>query len=221
MDDRTKQNCLSDETIAGFVEGLLTGQQTRAVERHMEDCPSCRDLVTAQRRVHRHQEKMTLAVVPADVTQSARDLMPAKDTKSVWELLIEFSEKMFESIQTTGEILLGPGMKSANALRGSVDDSVRTLVVRKTFDSFTIEITIAQDGRDTHDLFMRVQRGAKSSVPSHLRATLSDGQDELESHPILQGKAAFKKIKPGSYRLEIADPQKIFEVIQLKLVKQF
>ncbi len=211
--------CPSDEKIAEFVEGLLTGQQTRAVERHVEDCPSCQDLAAAQRRAQRRQEKTALSAVPPEVTQRAKDLVPQKSAEKIWNIMVEFSEKIFESIQTTGEILAGPGIKSGYALRDPVGDSTRTLVVRKALASFTVEIAITEDGRDTHNLLLHVQQGAKGSVPSHFRATLSDGQDELESHPILRGKVAFEKIKQGSYRLEIADPQKILEVIQFKFIK--
>ena len=54
---------------------------------------------------------------------------------------------------------------------------------------------------------------------SDLRATLMQGDMELESYVTLKGEAIFEQVSPGEYTIEISNPQKTFGKISFQLTK--
>ncbi len=211
--------CLSDETIAEFVDGLLTGKESAAVEDHLSVCLSCQELVSAHQSVRQRQESGEMMDVPTEMMQNAKNLIREKN-EDVLELLVRFSENMFEAIRTTGEVLWGPGVQSDYVLRADTAGPAQVLVVQKDFAAFRVEATVSREENDLHNVFVRLHSKSQKPFSASTNVSLWQDRNELESHPVSRGEISFRKIKPGAYHLRIEDPQnKIRAVIALQLIK--
>ena len=210
--------CLSDETIAQFTQGLLTGNQLAAVQSHLNTCSSCHELVSVCQWVQQRQETSQVIDLPAELVQRVKDLV-RENKGNIFELIIRFSENIFESVQTTGQVLWGPGIQSGYALRGEKAEPAHILVVEKKFDTFRVEVTVSREEKGLHNLFVRFHFDSPSLPHQPIRVSLWQNHNELESHPISPGEVCFQRIKIGCYRLEIGVPQKTLAAIDLQLIK--
>ena len=216
--DKKNSVCLSDETIAGFAEGLLSGKELATVQLHLDCCPSCVELLSIYQSVRQRQNAGEMMNVPTEMLQKARNLIPGKD-ENILELVVRFSEKMFEAVRTTGKVLWGPGIQSAYALRAETAEPAQVMVVQKDFPALRIEITIAREKKSLHNLFVRLSAKPPFPLSAAARASLWQEQSEIESHPISRGEIAFQKIKPGVYHLKIRNPQsETLAAIALELI---
>ena len=209
--------CLSDEILAEFTDGLLSGQESTAVQAHLDTCLSCRELVEVHQAVQQPGEENF--VVPAEWIEKAKNLIPRK-TENILEIAIRFSEKMFEAVQTTGKILWGPGISSGYLLRGDPADPVQVLVVEKMWGPTRAEVTVSRAEKNRHHIALRFADESQKSFPPGTRAALWRDQDELESHPFSRGEISFPLIRPGSYRVKIANSAgEIFVTIAIQLIE--
>ena len=208
--------CLSDETIAEFAQGLLTGSELTAVKNHLNTCPACHELVSVYQWKEAGEEKSQVFDLPPQIVQAVKDLV--RKDKNIFELLVRFSENIFESVQTTGQVLWGPGVQSGYALRGNTSEPAHVLVVEKKFDAFRVEITVSKEEKNFHNVFVRLHPDT-NPLPQQTRVSLMQNQNELESHPISRGEVCFQRIKVGSYCLEILTPQETLAAIHFQLIK--
>ena len=216
-----KNQCPTDEVIASYIDGLLSSQERNVIDQHITLCKSCKEIFSIQAEIANFQKEEGLGFVPDYVTAEAKGLMDEKYGVKVLKLVANFSDKVFETIRTTGEIISGYQLQPAFALRDSTSaDQVKTLGVRKIFDNIRVEIEITRESGALNTIILRIKDNHSEVPIDNLRATLIQDKIELESYITQNGKAIFETIKSGQYLIEISKVDSIVGAITLELNKE-
>lgn len=215
-----KRNCPGDEIIACYVDGILSSSDKLVLEKHMLDCSKCMENIKIQKEVAQLQESQGFGFVPSYVTDRAKKLVAERLRGGVLDLVVDFSDQMFEALRTTGEILLGPKRQPVLSLRdGSVNVS-KVLFVKKVFDNIRVEAELVRLENDLINVILTFKDDKVETPIIDLRATLIENDIEIESHITQNGKAAFENMKQGKYRIDISKIDTFVGVIVLELNKK-
>jgi hypothetical protein len=217
--ERKNQRDLSDELIAGYVEGLLPEQQKRLLRARLAGYGDDRKLLRVQEDVARQQQEEGMSAVPSQVTERAKDLVRASRGENVFDIIIRFSGDVYEALQTNGEILRGPQLQLTGSLRGPGKQKARTLLTRKALDGCVVEVTAVREAGDRNTVLVKVLPQKTRKMMDGLRITLKKDSHELESHPALKGKVVFENVKEGRYVIEIVEARASIGVVSLQMTR--
>lgn len=218
---KKKHNCPSDEIVACYVDGILPDSEKAAVDDHMLSCSSCRENITIQKEVVKLQQLQGLDFAPSYLTERAKGLVAESAAgKGILELIIDFSEQMFEAIRTTGEVLVGPSRPPVFSLRAGSANVSKVLFVKKVFDDIRVEVELMRSRDDLNTVNLTFKDDKTEKLVVDLRATLINDDIELESYVTQNGKVAFENIKQGKYKIDISKVDSFVGVIVLELNKK-
>jgi len=217
---KDKNKPIDDETIACYVDGLLPENERNYVEKMMNENDELKELIQTQMFVEKEQSKNDLSFMPEYLIQNAKDLVSEKFGSKVLNLVIKFSDKVIETLQSTGEILSGAQLQPAYTLRGDSQEKAKSVVVRKIFDDVKVEVEISRELDDKNNVILKAIQNQTELPIDNIRATLFKDNVELESYVTKNGKAIFENIKPGHYVIELSYPDKDLGAISIQLIKK-
>lgn len=219
---KNKNNqCPNEEIIACYIDGLLSSKEKGELDRHLLTCPGCKEIFSIQTAVARVQKEEGLGFVPDRVTTEAKKLVDEKYGVKLLNLVASFTEKAFEVVRTTGEVISGHHLQPAFALRDNSGTNIaKTFTIRKVFDNTRVEMEITRETGDSNTIILRVRDNQVEIPTNDLRATLIQDETELESYITQNGKAIFESVKSGRYLIELSQVSHVLGAITLELTKE-
>lgn len=194
--------------FSGLADRSLSGAALLEAKAHLDDCPVCRqefrELFSDLKEYEMLADAGLLEKAPPGAVNRARELT-GETGPGVWDILIDFSQKVEDRIRTTLWDVVPPVLP-AYAMRS--DDSAApekgTLVLKRMYDRFEVSVQVVrvESGRANIDLSI-VDR-TRNELPS-LRAGLFSGDDKVNSVAIRDGNADFREIAMGDYTVKIWD----------------
>ena len=99
--------CLSDETMAAYVDGRLEAADRSAVETHLVHCHRCLDQVALLKRVINQEGALAGLEVPEAVLARAEALIAERFGRrpALMDLAVRIAGNLVEVLRTTGEVL--------------------------------------------------------------------------------------------------------------------
>jgi hypothetical protein len=222
MNDQSKkkdQHKMSNELIAGYVEGILSDREKQLLESCLSSCADERELLRIQLDVARQQKMEELAFVPEELTQRAKDLVRTPWGANIFEIVIRFSDDFYEALQTSGKILRGPDLTAAELFRGQGKRKAKTLLMQKAFDRCNVEVEASRECSELNTISLRIINQKRIKLTEHLQITLKKDNQALECHPVVKGKVVFENVKPGQYTIEIVEAHTPIGAVSLQLTK--
>lgn len=212
-------DCLSIETIACYVDGILPEKERKPIVQHLETCNRCKEEIAYQMDIAKQQKKEELIFLPEFLTRRARNLVSERFGTNVLQVIAKFSDKAIEALRVVGETFCEVKPQPVFALRGQDSELVTVQSVSKNFGGFRVEIEIVRQKADLNKIIFKVMDDQTKSPVSDLRVTLMDRETELESYIAQNGKAIFENIKPGNYIIQISGITDPIGMIMLELAK--
>ena len=208
------ENCLSDEIIACLAEGLLRADDLIKAQQHIKECSLCSEILQAQESCIRAKERGEFNYVPAGLMRRIQGVLPQPQ---LLDIFISFTEKTFEALKTTGELLLAPSMRASPILRGA-DESSPIIVVREIFENIQIFAEVTKNHNSFRVILKTLDAGIQTPIED-IRSTLLLNDLELESYITVNGRAVFESLTENDYAIQITKEDKLIGVIRLHLKK--
>ncbi|MCM8781901.1 MAG: zf-HC2 domain-containing protein [Candidatus Omnitrophica bacterium] len=67
--------CPDEETLACFIEGRLPEGEKREIERHLEECSRCKEIVRITQLIKANENKGEILEVPQDLIKKIRKMI--------------------------------------------------------------------------------------------------------------------------------------------------
>jgi hypothetical protein len=197
--------CPDEEKLLDYLEGRLAEEDRFEVEEHLSDCQTCLDALVITTGMVRDEDRLELDPVPAEVTESAVQLVTSQCTKSCGALM----EKVERSIRNTfskisDSLPLGPwaGWQPV-PIRGSKKVASDDLVcLRVPFKDIDTEIEIEKTGNNKAHIRVKLHEASKHR--EGVRVTLKAGEREIASCLSEEGSVLFEDIPFGHYSISLA-----------------
>jgi hypothetical protein len=209
-------SCLSDETAACRVAGLLPVEAKEKIERHLASCASCRELVAVCSRVAKEQNS-GMSPAPAALIKSAKALIGQRAGPNLMDVVVRISGHAFAAAETTGEILFAPWLPAVNPLRGRAADAVNVLVVEKVYKRFRVRVEVSGEKSGGYAAILTLCDARSGQAVPNIRVTLYEGEQELESDVTRDGHVSFERLTARRYRFEILGLEEKPEYLSLQL----
>ncbi len=194
--------CLSDETLAAYVDGRVDASERRSVETHLVRCDRCLEQVALLKRVSDDEAAFADLTVPPAVLARARALIAERfgPRTSIVDLVVRIAGSVVEVLRTTGE-MLAPDPASA-AVRGRRKPGRRALVRKRVGD---LDLIIEVESRDGEPVLRILLNRPETGHPVHgVRVDLA-GSSDSETRFTEKGLADFGPRRPDRYRVRIED----------------
>lgn len=189
-----------EEQLACFIEHKLSEEQSRALKTHLLSCSICASCVSTAIRT----KEMGQLALPQGLLEKSRQLLGLNDQASFLELILSFSQGIWQIIRGNADILLGQEFIPVSVLRSrKVNDFKERLTILKDFEQLRVEIRLRGKERKRFGLEMAIKDKKTQKPLENLRAALIKDDLELESYPCDSGRVTFDDILAGKYRIEI------------------
>lgn len=208
--------CLSDETIACWVQGFLPSAAQEKTGQHLKSCASCRELVAVCARVAEEQ-KSGLSPAPAAFTQSAKDLVGAKSGQNLLDVIVSVSGQAVAAVETTGKILFAPWLPALHPLRGADQSAMNTVVIEKIYKRVHIHLEVSGGKSGSYTAALTLRRSRFGKPLPDVRVILYQDRQELESYLTREGRVSFERLTLGLYRLKILGLERKPQYLSLRL----
>jgi hypothetical protein len=190
-----------EETMACFLEGRLSPEESESLKLHLASCDSCIEAFVLQVQLQAAEEKE----VPPELVERAKGLLAQEDKAAFLEIILRLKEKALELVNTTGDILLGQEFVPAPVLRSrSIKDFKDEITILKDFKDITVEVKIENKAGEAFDLFIKVKQKESQKLIKDLRVTLTRDDLELESYLTDSGSVTFEHVLLGKYKVQIS-----------------
>ena len=198
--------CPDEEQLLDYIEGRLPEEDRLKMEEHLSDCHTCLDALVVTTSMVRDEGRIELDPVPAEVTESAVQLVTSQCTKSCGVLM----EKVERSIKNTfskisDSLQLGPwaGWQPV-PIRGSKKVTSDDLVCLSVpFKDINTEIEIEKTGSNKAQIRVKLHEASKHK--EGIRVTLKAGEREIASCLSDDGGCVlFEDIPFGHYSISLA-----------------
>jgi hypothetical protein len=192
--------CLTEETVADYLEERLTDEERSRVESHLAQCDACLEELIAARGALQSDILKQFQPVPRHVTEKAIKRVKALEDRP---LLLKISKTVKEKFSEWTEPISGlwPGYNlSLATVRGSkkiVSDDM--VLIKKSFSGFNAEVEIEKTGPDKATIRVRVKE--KDVKGPHIRVSLLKDGRELSSYLGTVSGIIFEDIPFGHYVL--------------------
>ncbi len=222
LKERPRGECPEEETLAAYLEGVLSEKSSTELTGHISRCSRCLEAVKTLRQVMEEREQESRARVPAKALHKARELDPAG--RGLMEVIIGFAKNAARVI-SMDESVSGGLVPAFEQVRKEGEVLSETLVsFRKEFRPFTAEVDVESVKPGRGEIYIRLF-DSQTETPSGVRVTLyekDDGGDtaeerELESVMLMDGEAVFENVKYGRYRMDITRAGKPVGSIALEM----
>jgi len=199
-------SCPSLETLGSFLEGGLSPEREAETRRHLSRCAFCR-------------ERVEIFLASEDFSSqriSPRLLSKAKSVfKPSWgRRFLTRLRELFSGPSLAGESLFfQPVRSSAGDERGKVfsyQERIYPFQIRT-------EVICLESGR--FQLWVEAYNPQAGEPPDGVRVNLKEGEKELESLVLEQGRAVFEPVSRGNYLLEFWERRDFLGGIEI-LIKE-
>lgn len=199
-------DCLSDETLTLWTQGLLSSSEEAKVKAHLNACGVCRDLARTLEAVVRQTSPQKNPPVPEEVSVSSRKFVTRAWEQQIARIILMVKDGLYSAAQTTGEVLLAPWLSPPVVTRADIQARPSSVVVETVYQDLRCLVESSRNDQDRHTLkasFSRSDTG-QPIVPSQF--ILWEGDEEIESQMSSEGKVIFEDLPAGLYRLTMRLP---------------
>lgn len=211
-----RAGCPDEESLAGYLGGLLTEDTRRGVEAHLAECTVCLDdLVAVQKAAQDYEPER----VPQRVIDRAMVLVPPiPGQESFLDLAVRFVKGSLELVRTSGQ-LVDPFATAPVGIRGRPKPSESSILqVEKEIGRLkvAVEVELIETGLCQVAVKVMEDRGRPAEG---IRLGLFSGGREQASYLTRLGKAVFDRIPQGEYNLAISDSGASVGRIRLRIME--
>ncbi len=206
--------------MACYLEGLLSPREKTRLDQHLTACASCQENLQMQMAVADQQRLEGVGPVSQQIIERAQNLVSERFGLNMVDVIINFSGQIFESLKTSGEIILGPSTPLTYKLRSKPQENAKMLVVHKKTKALQLTIEIAREKKDLNTVILKMKDSKNILALDGLRVSLLECKTEIESHPTQKGKVIFQGIQPGRYTIQIFKKEKPLMEVSLQLIQQ-
>lgn len=192
-------DCLSDETVAAYVDDRLKTEDRRAVESHLVECDRCLEQVAFLKQVtdaHARGEEIS---IPEGVLAGADTLIAERCRRSVLEAVFGFTRDLVTVLRTTGEVFSGP-VTQPMPVRGARHPAKRALV-KETVGNLSLVVEV--ESSTPCPVVRIILTESESQQPVHGTRVNLIGPSGPETRFTEEGLADFGPREPAHYRIEI------------------
>lgn len=218
------KKCPDDETIACYIDGLLSSKEKALFENHLRSCVECCQMIEIQKKVALLQNKEEFMEVPSYLVVSAKSLFEQKQKIEFLEIVATVVDDFLKGIRTTGEIISGltaesQGVFSSVIMRSGSSQKPTSFTVKRIFKDVRVEVLVSRANGDMSNIVLKFRDDRTDAMRTDLRATLILDNIELESYVTRNGKVAFENVRPGSYSILVSNLKVNVGVITMELIK--
>ncbi len=136
--------CLTEEEIGQYVDGFLEGKHRDLVEAHIETCEYCRGEVEVLQEALSHIAE--ISVEPAQNVKIMGLIRQAlnREKESSFQIVIGIVDGLLKVIETTGEVVLGGGLKELEMVRGAPVPSGGLEGVKKRLGDYLVQVRVSK-----------------------------------------------------------------------------
>ena len=193
-----KTPCLSEETIACYLDNLLDGSEKEKAERHLAWCEPCLEQVIRYNRIIKEKE---LEKAPARLIKKASKLAE-KEEKNI-DIILEFIRDSLQVIKKSFDISILPGELAEVSLRGEKQNVYRGSVnFAKKINDIVLEIGIERVKKDLANLTIKPLDNNRKIIKG-LRFNLFCGRKELASYVVEGEDIIFENLIKEKYSLSV------------------
>jgi len=199
------KSCPDEEKLLDYLEGRLAEEDRFEVEEHLSDCQTCLDALVITTAMVKDEDRLALDRVPAEVTESAVQLVTSQCTKSCGALMEKIERSIKETFSKISDSLqLGPWARwQPVPIRGSRKAASDDLVcLRVPFKDIDTEIEIEKTGGNKAHVRVKLHEASKHR--EGVRVTLKAGEREIASCLFEDGSVLFEDIPFGHYSISLA-----------------
>jgi hypothetical protein len=199
------KSCPDEEKLLDYLEGRLAEEDRFEVEKHLSDCQTCLDALVITTAMVKDEDRLALDRVPAEVTESAVQLVTSQCTKSCGALMEKVERSIKETFSKISDSLqLGPWARwQPVPIRGSRKAASDDLVcLRVPFKDIDTEIEIEKTGSNKAHVHVKLHEASKHR--EGVRVTLKAGEREIASCLFEDGSVLFEDIPFGHYSISLA-----------------
>jgi hypothetical protein len=206
--DRT--NCLSEESLASYLGGILAGDAKEKVEVHLAQCSYCLEETVA---AYKAGEDQGLERVPQRLLNKAKGLV--KETETLFDLVVRFVKDSVELVSSVGFTTLTPvpvGVRGAGTASAE-----KILQMEKEVGRFKLGLELEQVETGVCRIAARVTEGDGKPVEGVRLSLITGGRDQA-SFLTRAGQVAFDRVPQGDYSLALSDSGGPVGTVKLSLV---
>lgn len=197
--------CPDEERLLDYLEGRLSEEDRSRVEKHLSDCQRCLETVLVTKRMVGDTDRFELDPVPAEVTESAVQLVTSQGTLSCGTVMEKLRRSIKDTVSKISDTLqVGPwGRWQPVPVRGSKRVASDDLVcLRVPFKGIDTEIEIEKTGSNKAHIRVKLPEAIKRT--EGVRVTLKAGEREIASCLFDEGYVVFEDIPFGHYSISLA-----------------
>lgn len=208
------ENHPDEEDLACLMENLLTPDETKLIKEHLIHCDFCAEAVAAQIKIKNPKK----AALPQDLTVKIKNLLENGQELPMFNIILAVKEKMFELLNTNGDILVGQELMPAPLARSrQIKEFKDEITILKDFNDIRIEAKIENKGPKLNTLTVTLKNKRTSQMIKDLRITLLKDNAELESYITDTERIVFDQITADKYLIEISDTNNKLGAILLEI----
>ncbi len=203
-----------EQTLACFTEKLLNPEEAKLIKEHLIHCDLCAEALAAQIKIKTPKK----TVVPRDLILKVSNLIENQPELTVLNIILAIKEKIFELLNTNGDILVGQELMPAPLARSrKIKEFKDEITILKDFNGIRIEAKIENKGPSLNSLSIAVKDKQTSQIIKDLRVTLLKDNAELESYITDSNIIVFDQILNDKYFIEISDNNNKLGAIALEI----
>ncbi len=208
------ENHPDEENLACFIENLLSPDETKLIKEHLIHCDFCTETLAARIKI-KTPKKVGL---PQDLTLKVKNLLKNGQELPVLNIILAIKEKIFELLNTNGDILVGQELMPAPLARSrQIKEFKDEITILKDFNGITIEAKIENKSPKLNSLTVTLKNKQTLQIIKDLRVTLLKDNSELESYITDTDKIVFDQISVDKYLIEISDTNNKLGEISLEI----
>jgi hypothetical protein len=190
-----------EEDFSAFIQNQLSPQETARIKNHILSCEECAQILAVSLKLQSVPE----IEPPEKLLEFCRDRISKEISSRTLEIILEVKEKLFDLLNTSGDVLVGQELVPAAVLRSrKISDFKDEITIFKDFGDIRIEVKIMAKESANFDLLLIIKDKSTQEFKKDLRVTLIKGEVELESYLAESGKVSFEHVLSGKYTIEIS-----------------
>jgi anti-sigma factor RsiW len=195
------EKCLTDDEIAAYVDGAVTGRVRRRVEAHLSRCGLCLHSVAELKQLVDVKPGSVAVPTRAALARAESVIARYAHTEEPFDINVVLKKGICRILETTGSLLV-PRRPSTVPVRGR-KRGVLAPRIAKSLAGYHVTVELAP-GEETLKPTLTLVEEATATRPDGVKAKLyTPGRCETKySH---KGKITFPPLKPGAFRIEIEE----------------
>jgi hypothetical protein len=202
--------CPDEESLAGYLSGILADDAKEKVEAHLAQCSYCLEETVA---AYKAGEDQGLERVPQRLLNKAKGLV--KETETLFDLVVRFVKDSVELVSSVGFATLTPvpvGVRGAGTASAE-----KILQMEKQVGRFKLGLELEQVETGVCRIAARVTESGGKPVDG-VRLSLIAGGREQASFLTRGGQVAFDRVPQGDYSLALSESGGPVGTVKLSLV---